>query len=54
LTILYGKKLLSTVTFDIKKFKLPLKLIGSEQSARAYPEKEEPVKGKITLNYTYL
>ena len=51
MTILYGKKLLLTVTFDIKKFKLPLKFIGSEQATPAYPENEEQVKGKITLNY---
>ena len=54
MTILYGEKLLSTLTFDIKKFKLALKFIASEQATRAYSENEEQVKGKITLNYTYL
>jgi len=44
----------SIVKFDGKKFKLPLRFIGSEQTSRAYPENDEPVKGKITLTYSYL
>lgn len=44
----------SIVTFDIKKFKLPLKFIGSEQASHSYPKADEQVKGKITLSYTYL
>lgn len=44
----------SEVSFDVKKFKLPLKFIGSEQSSSSFPEKEENVTGKITLTYTYL
>lgn len=43
----------SIVTFDIKKFKLPLKFIGSEQTTSPYPEKNEQVKGQITLTYSY-
>lgn len=38
----------------LKKIKLPLKFIGRERATPAYPENEEQVKGKITLNYTYL
>jgi len=44
----------SEVSFDVKKMKLPLKFIGSEQRTGNFPEKEENVKGKITLTYTYL
>lgn len=44
----------SIVRFDVKKFKLPLKFIGSEQTTNPYPEKDEEVKGKITLTYSYL
>ena len=38
----------------MKKFRLPLKFIGGERTTHANPEKDEQVKGKITLNYTYL
>lgn len=44
----------SEVSFDVKKFKLPLKFIGSEQSGNSFPEKDENIPGKITLSYTYL
>jgi len=44
----------SEVSFDVKKFKLPLKFIGSEQSSSPFGEKDENVQGKITLTYTYL
>lgn len=42
----------SEVIFELKKFKLPLKFIGSERTT-PYPEADENVKGKITLTYTY-
>lgn len=42
----------SEVIFELKKFKLPLKFIGSERTTH-YPEADENVKGKITLTYTY-
>jgi len=44
----------SEVTFDVKKVKLPLKFIGSEQRTDNFPAKDENVKGKIILSYTYL
>ncbi len=44
----------SEVSFDLKKFKLPLKFIGSEKSSSTFQEKDENIKGKISLTYTYL
>lgn len=44
----------SVITFDIKKFRIPLKFIGREQRIADYPKKDENVQGKITLTYTYL
>ena len=44
----------SEVTFDVKKMKLPLKFIGSEQRTGNFPAKDENVKGRIILSYTYL
>jgi len=44
----------SEVSFDLKKFKLPLKFIGSEKSSSTFPDKDENIKGKISLTYTYL
>ena len=44
----------SIITFDIKKFKIPLKFIGRERSISKYPKNDENVHGKITLWYTYL
>lgn len=44
----------SVITFDIKKFKIPLKFIGRQQNVSKNQKEDEDVKGKITLNYTYL
>jgi len=45
----------SIITFDVKKFKIPLKFIGREQGvASSIPDKEKNIQGKITLIYTYL
>ncbi|MFD1314689.1 hypothetical protein [Namhaeicola litoreus] len=44
----------SEITFEVKKFKVPLKFIGREQKWNNYPEKDEKIMGKITLRYTYL
>ncbi len=45
----------STITFDVKKFKIPLKFIGREQSVTSsIPENDKNVKGKIILIYKYL
>jgi len=44
----------SVITFDVKKFKLPLKFIGREQGLTEYPENDKVSRGKITLNYIYL
>jgi hypothetical protein len=45
----------SIITFDIKKFKIPLRFIGREQEiTSSIPQKDKNVQGKITLTYTYL
>jgi len=44
----------SVITFNVKKFKVPLKFIGRTLNAADQPELGEEVIGKITLNYTYL
>ena len=44
----------SVITFNIKKFKVPLKFIGRTIDASDQPESNEEVLGKITLSYTYL
>jgi len=45
----------SIITFDIKKFKIPLRFIGREQKiTSSIPQKDKNVQGKITLTYTYL
>ncbi len=44
----------SIITFDIKKFKVPLKFIGREQSVTADRAKDKHTQGRITLLYTYL
>lgn len=44
----------SVITFDIKKFKMPLKFIGRTEKIDSYPEKDENVLGEIILMYTYL
>ena len=42
------------VTFEVKKFKLPLKFIGGEQSSESMKGIDKEVMGKVILNYTYL
>jgi len=42
------------VTFEVRKFKLPLKFIGSEQSAESVTEMNEDLIGLVILEYTYL
>jgi len=44
----------SIITFDIKKFKIPLKFIGRQQNVSKSPKNDKNVRGKITLIYTYL
>ncbi len=44
----------SIITFDIKKFKIPLKFIGREQQVSKTSKAKENVQGKIILNYNYL
>lgn len=44
----------SIITFEVKKFKIPLKFVGREQSTSSYPNKNEKTKGKIILFYQYL
>lgn len=44
----------SIITFDIKKFKVPLKFIGREQSVTDDRTKDKHTQGRITLLYTYL
>ncbi|MEN8186129.1 MAG: hypothetical protein ABFR05_03250 [Bacteroidota bacterium] len=50
--LIYPSK--SIITFDVKKFKIPLKFIGREQSVISKEERDKDVKGKITLLYNYL
>lgn len=42
------------VTFEVRKFKLPLKFIGGEQTAETMTQMKEDVRGKVILKYTYL
>jgi hypothetical protein len=45
----------SIITFDIEKFKIPLKFIGRSEEIPLIEESNEiQAKGKITLTYTYL
>ncbi len=44
----------SVITFDIKKFKMPLKFIGRTEKLDDFPEKNKNVLGEIILIYTYL
>lgn len=44
----------SIVTFNIEKFKLPLKFIGRNEPSKPSTNEEENVVGTITLLYTYL
>lgn len=42
------------VTFEAKKFKLPLKFIGGQQTGDSMTDMDEDIQGKVILNYTYL
>jgi hypothetical protein len=42
------------VIFEVKKFKLPLKFIGGQQTAESMAGMDEDVRGKVILNYTYI
>jgi hypothetical protein len=42
------------VSFEVKKFDLPLKFIGSEQSRKSSKETDEEVHGTVILEYNYL
>ena len=42
------------VTFEVKKFKLPLKFIGGEQTGETIRDMDEDLQGRVILNYTYL
>lgn len=44
----------SVLTFEVKKFKIPLRFIGRENNVSDFPDKDELVFGKITLIYKYL
>ncbi len=44
----------SVITFDVKKFKIPLKFIGREQNISSQSKSTGNIQGKITLIYTYL
>ncbi len=42
------------VTFEVKKFKLPLKFIGGQQTGETIRDIDEDLQGRVILNYTYL
>ncbi len=42
------------VSFEVKKFNLPLKFIGSEQSREASKDTDQEVNGTVILEYKYL
>lgn len=42
------------ISFEVRKFSLPLKFIGGEQNAQSRPEKSLDQKGTVILEYTYL
>ena len=44
----------SIITFEVRKFKIPLRFIGRADNISDIPEKDEVVLGKITLLYKYL
>lgn len=44
----------SVITFDVKKFKVPLRFIGRQNQLLELPKNDEEVQGKIVLQYTYL
>jgi hypothetical protein len=43
----------SIVTFDVKKFELPLKFVGRKQTNNTMGKSDELTTGKITLLYKY-
>ena len=45
---------LTVVTFEAKKFKLPLKFIGSQQSGDPKAKIDDNTRGKVVLRYSYL
>ncbi len=45
---------LTVVTFEAKKFKLPLKFIGSQQSGDPKARIDDNTRGKVVLRYSYL
>ena len=45
---------LTVVTFEAKKFKLPLKFIGSQQNADSKAKIDDNTRGKVVLRYSYL
>jgi hypothetical protein len=44
----------SVIYFDLKKFKLPIKLLGRVDAKITNPDTEEITEGKVYLTYTYL
>jgi len=44
----------SIITFNIKKFNIPLKFVGRSDNTSKHQKKDKEVLGKITLMYTYL
>jgi len=44
----------SIITFNVKKFKLPLKFIGRQSKMLEVPETDEQTEGVILLQYNYL
>ena len=44
----------SVVTFDVKRFSLPLKFIGREHAVEDKGSDRENVQGRVTMEYTYL
>lgn len=42
------------VSFEVKKFKLPLKFIGSQQTPESLSQIRDEVRGTVILEYTYL
>lgn len=44
----------SIITFEVRKFKIPLRFIGRQDRSNEFPEKDEKVVGTITLLYTYI
>jgi len=45
---------LTVVTFEAKKFKLPLKFIGSQQNGDPKAKIDDNTRGKVVLKYSYL